>query len=331
MKNNYIDFVVTWVDGNDPVWRTKKEKYISPDQKINPDIGGEKRFKDTGLFKYWFRGVEKYAPWVHKIYLVTDGQVPEFLNVNHPKIVLVDHKEIIDEKFLPTFNSSAICLSIYKIKDLSNNFVFFNDDMFLINETKETDFFRNNLPKDIAVQGALAPSNLDMFWKTRSKLVSMINERFEKKKMIRKHLFKWFNFKYPIKYNIRNLVLSKYNKFTDFYNPHIPHSYNKEFFSKVWAENFEEIVKTLYSKFRKEDNLTEWLVRYYQLVEGNFIPTNIDKLGVVMDANDEGVDKVVLSKKYKCICINNDTSGKKLDDILEAFKMKLSEKSTFEK
>lgn len=331
MKNEPIDFVVAWVDGSDPEWQKKKEKYIEDCQKKNPDVGGEKRFKDTGFFKYWFRAVEKYAPWVNKIYLLTDGQVPKFLNVNHPKLVLINHRDIIEEKYLPTFNSSAICLSVGKIPGLSNNFVFFNDDMFLINRTKENDFFKNNLPRDMAVQGVLAPSNSDMFWKTRTKLVTVINNKFDKHKIIKKHPFKWFNFHYSLKFNIRNYVLNKYDFFTDFYNPHVPHSYNKQYFDRVWNENKKDIEKTLKSRFRKADNITEWLVRYYQLVEGNFAPTNINKYGIVMDATDEGVDQLVLSSKYKYICINNDTNGEQFNKIVKSFETKLPEKSSFEK
>ena len=330
MKNEPIDFVVAWVDGGDPVWRSKRDQYISDSQKKNPDVGGDKRFKDTGLFKYWFRAVEKYAPWVNKIYLVTDGQVPTFLNLNHPKIVLVNHKDIIDEKYLPIFNSSAICVSIGKIPNLSNNFVFFNDDMFLINNTKASDFFKNNLPRDMAVQGVLAPSNFDMFWKTRANLIATLNKNFNKKIMIRKHPFKWLNIKYPLKYNVRNIVLRKYPHFTDLYNPHVPHSYNKTSFEKVWKDNKDEMVKTLSCRFRKQDNLTEWLVRYYQLVEGNFVPTNIDKFGIVMDASEDNVDLAVASSKYKYICINNDADGEKLQKLIKAFESKLGKKSKFE-
>lgn len=329
--NEDIDIVVAWVNGNDPTWLKKKNQYVNDIEKNNPDIGGNKRFKDTGLFKYWFRGIEKYAPWVHKIYLVTDNQIPDFLNVSHAKLEIIDHKEIIDEQYLPVFNSSAICLSVSKIPNLSNNFIFFNDDMFLINPTKKEDFFKNNLPRDMAIQGVLAPSTNDMFWKTRAKLISVINNKFDKKKMIKKHLFKWVSIHYPLKYNIRNLILYKYDYFTDLYNPHIPHSYNKSSFESVYQSNEEEIIKTLSSKFRKEDNLTEWLIRYYQLVQGKFVPTNLNKYGLVMDANDEDVDKQVNSKKYKYLCINNDTSGDKLDKIIKAFENKLGKKSSFEK
>lgn len=331
MKNKKIDIVVAWVDGDDPVWREERNKYVSKKDLVNPSVGGDKRFKDTGLFKYWFRGIEKYAPWVNHVYLVTCGHYPEWLNIHHSKLTLIKHDQIIDAKYLPTFNSNLICLSIGKIPGLSENFIFFNDDMFLINKTKDIDFFKNDLPRDMAVQGIMSPSNNDMFWKIRSSLINSINAQYKKKDCIRKHRSKWFSYAYPLKYNIRNLFLKKFDYFTDIYNPHVPHSYKKESFSKVWDIYSGQCLYTAKNRFRDKNDITEWLVRYYQLVNGIFYPTNLDKLGLVVDANDEGSENLILDKKMKYLCINNNASGVKLEKIVKAFEIKLGEKSSFEK
>ena len=71
-----IDFVVLWVDGNDPEWRAEKAKYQGA---VTDDSNSVNRFRDWGLMPYWFRAVEKFTPWVHKIHFVTCGHVPEFL------------------------------------------------------------------------------------------------------------------------------------------------------------------------------------------------------------------------------------------------------------
>mgnify|MGYP000949357810 FL=1 len=126
-----IDFVVSWVDGNDPEWIAEKNKF-SPG--INKTFNTNIRYRDYGLFKYWFRSIEKYAPWVNKIYVVTSGQKPEWLNIHADKIVFVKHSDFIPEEYLPTFNSNAIELNLHRIKGLSENFVLFYDDMYLIND-----------------------------------------------------------------------------------------------------------------------------------------------------------------------------------------------------
>ena len=70
-----IDFVVLWVDGNDPEWRAEKAKYQGA---VTDDSNSVNRFRDWGLMPYWFRAVEKFTPWVHKIHFVTCGRIPEF-------------------------------------------------------------------------------------------------------------------------------------------------------------------------------------------------------------------------------------------------------------
>ena len=75
-----IDFVITWVNGNDLRWKEKKDKYLNKyDKKLNTNS----RFRDWEILKYWFRSVEKNAPWVNNIYFITEGHLPEWLNLNH--------------------------------------------------------------------------------------------------------------------------------------------------------------------------------------------------------------------------------------------------------
>ena len=101
--NNAIDFVIPWVDGSDPAWIKEKQLYSNNIQK--EDDGREIRFRDWGTLKYWFRGVERYAPWVRKIHFVTWGHLPEWLNTNTPKLHIVNHRDYIPAEYLPTFNS----------------------------------------------------------------------------------------------------------------------------------------------------------------------------------------------------------------------------------
>lgn len=122
-----IDFVIPWVDGSDLEWRKSKNKYSG---KIDEPVDiTDARYRDWDILKYWFRGVEKYAPWVHKIYFVTCGQKPDWLNENHDKLVLVNHEDYIPHEYLPTFSSHTIELNFHRIKNLSEHFVYFNDDV----------------------------------------------------------------------------------------------------------------------------------------------------------------------------------------------------------
>ena len=100
-----IDFVIMWVDGSDPKWLEEKNKYL--DKKIDTS-NAINRYRDMGVLKYWFRGVEKFAPWVNKIHFVTWGHVPSWLNTNNPKLNVVKHEDFIPQKYLPVFNANAI-------------------------------------------------------------------------------------------------------------------------------------------------------------------------------------------------------------------------------
>ena len=139
-----IDIVYTWVDGSDLKWNKTKNKYINIFS-INKDSNINNRFNDNNELKYSLRSIYKYANWINNIYIVVaDGQKPKWLNTNHNKIHLINHSDIIDKKYLPTFNSHVIEHNIYKIPNLTENFLYFNDDFFLGNYIKPNDIMYNN-------------------------------------------------------------------------------------------------------------------------------------------------------------------------------------------
>ena len=122
-----IDVVVPWVDGSDSKWIREKNKY-SPDR--IDDSNSANRFRDWGLMKYWFRGIEKYIPWFHKLYFVTWGHIPDFLNIDYPRLQIVRHEEYIPHEWLPTFSSHTIELNVHRISGLAEHFIYFNDDTY---------------------------------------------------------------------------------------------------------------------------------------------------------------------------------------------------------
>ena len=121
-----IDFVLLWVDGNDPAWRKEKAKY-SPESAL---ADAEERYRDWGLLPFLFRGMEKFAPWFRKIHFVTWGHLPEWLNTENEKLHIVRHEDYLPKEALPLFNSSALEIGLHRIPGLSDKFVYFNDDTF---------------------------------------------------------------------------------------------------------------------------------------------------------------------------------------------------------
>ncbi len=145
-----IDVVIAWVDGNDPLHKKKIRPYLSKKAEMSDDIAGPTRYRSEGEIFYSVASILRFAPFVRKIFIVTDEQDPQlddFIRINFPEnkipIEIVDHKVIFRgyEQYLPVFNSRAVETCIYRIPDLNENYVYFNDDFFLISPIERTDWF----------------------------------------------------------------------------------------------------------------------------------------------------------------------------------------------
>ena len=132
-----IDLVVPWVHESEE-FQKERSKYI--DEKVDKQATFRIRFKDNGELRYLLRSVETNASFIDRVFLVTNGQLPEWLNLKHPKLRLINHKQIFPADALPTFNTLAIESCLVNIPDLSDRFLYSNDDMFFANKVTE-DFF----------------------------------------------------------------------------------------------------------------------------------------------------------------------------------------------
>lgn len=336
--NNQVDFVITWVDNNDPDWKKEKEKYANA-LGINTSNAkcdtNEIRYRDMDCLKYWFRAVEKYAPWVHKIFFVTYGHIPNWLNTDCPKLQIVNHRDFIPKKYLPTFNSNAIEALMHKIPNLSESFVYFNDDMFLTDYTKKEDFFKNGIPCDSCSLRAISiiKGNNDSFYKKVCNDIEIINSYFDFQKWKKDNFLKIVNPKIG-KYLLFSIPCMIYNDFPGFNTYHLPISYSKSIFNEVWNKE-EGILKTTMSyKFRNNtDSVNHWLFEYWQFAKGQFAQRSIG-FGKSFTIDDKKLDKAIIKKKYKTICINDsiklDNFEVRKKEIAAAFEKVLPNKSSFE-
>ena len=137
-----VDVVFTWVNDQDHIWQQKKSKFANVNLACENSNDGA-RFENHNELYYSVLSVKKNLPWVRKIFIVTDNQTPEWL-VKDEKIEIIDHSEIIDSQFLPTFNSHVIEANLYKIKDLAEHFIYLNDDVFVARPLNKEHFFRKN-------------------------------------------------------------------------------------------------------------------------------------------------------------------------------------------
>lgn len=328
-----IDFVITWVDENDPKWRKEFEYYSAKEGRIVDKSSA--RFRDWGTLKYWFRGVEKFAPWANKIFFVTYGHVPEWLNINHPSLVIVKHEDFIPSQYLPTFSSNVIELYFHRIKELSERFVYFNDDMFLINSVSPERFFKNGLPCDIGALTIRRPDRI-IFSNMVLMSIGIINAYFDKKAVFNKNRCKWFNSAY-IKASLRNLLYYRLNFFPGFANHHLPQGYLKQIYDDVWLNCEEDLTRTSYNKFRAYGDVAPWLIRYWQLASGQFSPYNVFKDGKWFQLLEKNIDECIdcVSRQQKImVCLNDGEDVLHYKDyqqkIVEAFDGILPNRCSFE-
>lgn len=294
-----IDFVICWVDGNDPAWQTQRNRYSW--QPLD-----ESRYRDWDILKYWFRAVEAYAPWVNKIHFVTCGQHPRWLNWDHPKLHRVDHRDFIPEAYLPTFNSMAIELNLHRIEGLSEQFVYFNDDLFLNRPVTADDFFRDGLPMDTAVLTQLIPlAPGDPHVHAIGNNVAILNRHFNKKAVVRRHWRKWYTPLYG-KQLLKNLLNAPGTKFSCFTLPHTASSMLRSTYEKVWALEPQALDTACREKFRASNGLNQYLMSQYNLCAGSFHPRSPKFSAYYQIGRDsQAMYQDLKQGDHKLLCLND--------------------------
>ena len=160
--NKPIDLVYTWVNGHDPDYIELVNKYSIKPMDLNPE-----RTRDIyQTLKYSLRSIEKYAPWINHIYLFTcRPQKPDWLNSDHPKITIIHHDEVFDPKDVPTFNYNVIESYLHKIPNLTEEFIYMNDDFLFGNDVSPSDFYSED--GKTLIHGTLFGENLE--WRIYNK------------------------------------------------------------------------------------------------------------------------------------------------------------------
>jgi glycosyltransferase involved in cell wall biosynthesis len=138
-----VDVVYTWVDGEDEEWNAARERRLAEltGTALTRESSGRARFLSRDELRYSMRSVHLFAPWVRRIHLVAAGQVPAWLDTDHPQVRVVDHREILPADALPTFNSHAIETGLHRVPDLTEQWVYLNDDVFLGRPVRPETFF----------------------------------------------------------------------------------------------------------------------------------------------------------------------------------------------
>lgn len=288
--SRFIDIVYTWVDGNDNLLKIKKNKYLNLNNYyLSIDSNSNNRFRDNNELKYSIRSINKYVKWVNNIYIVTDNQIPEWLNIDEPNLYIVDHTEIFQNKnHLPTFNSNSIECNIPYIKGLSNYYIYMNDDFFFGKKIEQNLFFNND--KMIFYTGKIKKEE-DLF-----------NERNQN------------IYKYQLYNNFKFLRSIGYNG--PVYTPiHQATIYNKDIYIEFLKkyENIYEITSSSNFRNKKTYHINGILPFYQFMIGKSEIRGNIDSLLVSITNNEEQnfiEFSLIKILKPSLFCIEDDIKNK---------------------
>ncbi|ETA74475.1 capsular polysaccharide phosphotransferase eps10H [Ligilactobacillus equi DPC 6820] len=304
-----------------------------PQSNQKRSMSSQKAYRDWGTFKYWFRGIEKYASWVNHIYLVTDNQIPEWLNIDHKKVTVIDHKDIIAEKYLPTFNSNAIEANIHRIPGLAEHFVIFNDDMYLTNRVLPTDFFDEvGNPKSRTCINPIIPERYGTA-NFQVNNMEIINEHFTAKQIVKNA--KLLSLKQGLKNVIRSVLYCYSKTFIGFWESHMPYAMLKSTYNLLWEKESRVLEITSSNRFRNKTDTNLWLFKYWQLASGK---TAINKKNIgllfTLSNSNEYIWQVLHTGKFKVMCINDGFDISDRTRIMQEFITNMEEefplKSNFE-
>lgn len=336
-----IDFILPWVDGDDKKWKDSKNKYSKNSNESNYDF----RYRDMNTLKYVLRSIEQNCPWYNKIYLITTGHYPKWLNINHPKIVLITHDELyFNNNHLPVFNSSSIEMNLANLKNISEKIVYLNDDMIILKKLSKDRFFKNNLPVDFFSHAWLPRNNLfklirgmDTWVYSIKNNIDLINKKFFPYNLHNRYLY---NSSYSHKMKLSNFLLKHfYKKAFWIQHWHFPQAYLKSTFLNT-REYFKKDMEICSSnKFRQNNDLTQYLYRYYQLINENFYPHFHNDGYILSPKNNNDLKKKLFSLEKKDIsflCVNDSKNLEnnefyKIKETLNKYlENNLSQKASFE-
>lgn len=249
MPNYPIDAVIAWVDGEDPIHKSKRKEYGNWSELDNDEVGGDIRFTSVGEIRFCVASLLRFAPFLRKIFIVTDSQNPqldEYVDMYFPErnteIVIVDHKDIYSgyESCLPVFNSLSIETMLWRIPDLSEHYIYLNDDFLVVSPVTENDFF----------QDGKAICYADPFFMPLARLLRQVKPRRKGHKI------------FGFKDSMLNAADVAGQKWTFPYIGHIPLALKKSIQEKFYTEHPEIFLANMSPRFREPHQFNPQVLYY---------------------------------------------------------------------
>ncbi|MFF4649297.1 stealth family protein [Streptomyces sp. NPDC001380] len=294
-----VDVVYTWVDGSDPEWLRRRAE--ASGETYHRESASHSRFVSRDELRYSLRSLHMNAPWVRTVHLVTDDQVPEWLDTSAPGIRVVSHKEIFsDPSVLPTFNSHAIESQLHHIEGLAEHFVYFNDDMFVGRPVGPQLFFMTNgTARYFPARGRVPQGE-----------VSVLDTPVD-----------------AATKNNRRLLLERFGRSVTQVMEHVPYAMRRSVLDDLEREHPEVFRETASHRFRslRDHNVPSNLVHYYGYFTGRAVASSMRLGYVALAAKDLPGRLARLLQRRDCdtFCINDtfaeDEDVAEQDELLASF------------
>lgn len=299
-----IDVVYTWVDGDDPRWQAKRDRY-RPDGNTG-NAAKASRFVSHDELKYSLRSLHMYGDFVRHIYLVTDDQVPQWLDTSVPGLTVVDHREIFsDPDALPVFNSHALSTQLHHIEGLSEHYIYFNDDILLGRPVGPEQFFHANgiaqIPFSSAQFGLGEPHPLEAAPSSAGK-------------------------------NVRRLIWETHKRNITQKFMHVPHPQLKAVMRELEELFPEELERTGRSRFRSVTDISTGasLHHHQALLTGRAVPGRYRLCYIDISRPEEAevrLARLLSDRGHDFICLNDvatadedrERVGRLLNDFLDEY------------
>ncbi|MFF4897752.1 stealth conserved region 3 domain-containing protein [Streptomyces sp. NPDC001068] len=245
-----VDAVYTWVDGDDPAMTEKRRAHQDLcDNAIAPRETGASRYTSHDELRYALRSLEMYAGFVRRVHLVTDSQIPDWLDPDAQGLTVVDHRDILPADALPVFNSHAIESALHRIPGLSEHYLYFNDDVFINRPVGPGHFFHGNgiarIPLSPLKLGVGAPHPLEPAPNSAGKNTREVIRRFHGRHITHKSL-------------------------------HTPHPQLLSVMREMESLEIEELERTAYSRFRSTSDVApaSTLHHHWAMATGRAVPAD---------------------------------------------------------
>lgn len=282
-----IDIVYTWVDDQDPEWRSIKESHTPSAERNTAESESRahhpERFRNRDELRYSLRSLEMFAPFVRKIFIVTMNQTPEWLNTDHPQIEVVSHRDIYAHPdALPTFNSSSIETQLHHIDGLAEHFIYFNDDVFLGQPCSWSDFYQANgasrfFPASHSIAASVIDDNAEEYLVADKNAIRLFAERFG--------------------YVVHRPMA------------HVPHATRRSVLYELEKEFGAEFEACERERFRSRRDLRPiaFMAHHFAFATGRSVPSDISQryLALWKPMIAGQLSGVLNTRRYKTFCIND--------------------------